>query len=322
MKCLLLLLLAGALHAAGPVRCAFDAKVVDWNYRCVTNNIYSFTYGNNGYYSSTRNQTHSLIASSVWMGAVRSAGLYPGNILRANLMCGASYNGTNGAGDCVLSACTNLIGSPQVPLINDTGGGMDLAVGVQYRWKYQETGTGGGLGCVSTNSYVVLNTGIMPTNVSAWKNDVHACIYMTIGGVENSVLMGASDVASTNVFAIETSYTTVGQASLIWFYLGNPASVDTDGTGLYLGTRTSGAANGVTQYHNGVSTGSSSSVSGDPAYLPFTIYVLGYNYAGTPLYSTARLCGGYALGRGLTATQNTNYYNAWQKFETLLGRQK
>ena len=94
--------LSVSLHAAGPVRIGFDAKVVEWNERCMTNNPNKFIFG------QALNSTISLLASSIWMGGIRNAGLYPGNILRANLIFGGSYGGSNGCGDCLTVGCYNI----------------------------------------------------------------------------------------------------------------------------------------------------------------------------------------------------------------------
>src|SRR6267154_2440145 len=113
-----------SLQAAGPVRVAFDATVASWNYRCATNSA-----ANNSVATNTPfvpNSTQALIASSVLMGGLRSAGLYPGTtIQRLNGMCGTSYGGVNGAGSCTNAGCIN-IASPGIPLIADIGSGMDV----------------------------------------------------------------------------------------------------------------------------------------------------------------------------------------------------
>lgn len=313
-----LLFLAVSLHAAGPVRVAFDAQVVTWNNRCIATNYYMVQVSPPLTSNRTLNTTQALIASSVWMGGVRAIGLYPGNILRANLFCGGSYGGTNGAGDDPYPD----FAAPTVPLINDAGSPNDSAGANRNYWKYQETGTSGGLGCVSISNPVFFDTGVMPTNVASWQNDVHVCIYMTSGGAELSVPMGASDVTAANTMQLSPGYTGFGHYVTLWNLVGYPAVADTVCTGFYVGTRVSSATTGLKIYRNGVLTATSTSVGGDPASLARTIWVFGINNVGSLSYQTAHLMGGYALGRGLTAAQVTAYYNAWQQFETLLGRQK
>jgi hypothetical protein len=196
---------------------------------------------------------------------------------------------------------------------------------LQGYWRYAETGPTGGLGSVSTNHYVGLDTGLKPSAVSAWQNDAHACAYMVSGKVEPGVIMGAiQDGTFVQFFQIAASYTGVGQSSVFWTPTGYPTSADTNGTGFYLASRTSGGATGVTQYHSGVATGSSSSVGGDPASITRNIYILGTNVGDTTVINmSTNSNGGYAIGRGITASVATNaYYQAWQQYETLLGRQK
>ncbi len=314
MKSLILsLLLSISLHAAGPVRCAFDAQVVDWNKRCLTNHA-------SGQPNLAPNLTRSLIASSVFMGVIRGAGLYPGNILRANLFCGSSWGGTNGAGDCVSTPTVECyeIGSPQLPLIVDAGSSRDTISAVMGFWKYQETGTGGGLGPVSISNPAFMDTGLLPSSVSSWINDIHAAVYM-MGGTSAFFPFGVTD--NSNYLELTTAYTGLGQISRFGSVTGYPLAADTNGAGFYLGTRTSSASTGINQYKNGVSTGTSTSVGGSLS-IAFSIYVFALNQAGSGLAPTPGLMGGYIIGRGLNGTQQLAEYNAMQQAQTLLQRQK
>jgi hypothetical protein len=312
MRWLLLLLLVATAHAR-PGRCAVDAQVVNWNYRCTTNN------------PTALNSTFSLLSQSQWMGAVRAAGLYPGNIYRANLHAGRSFGGTNGCGDSI--TLTN-IGSPQVPLIADLGGAVDLAFGSQDKWKYSETGSSGGLGPNGTN-HVTLNTSLAPDAIIAaigagWPNSAHLAYYC-MGAVDSSVLLGVLDNAGANRILIAASSVAVGQETHMWIdSAGKPTHADTNGAGLYIGTRTAATGGGVQQYKNNTATGVSTSVGGTPVNLTSPIHIFGLNQMGVGviLWSPA-MSGGYVIGGGVTASTATNgYYNAWQQYETLLSRQK
>lgn len=304
-----LLFLLLPLHAAGPVRVAFDSQAVDWQRRCqVTdgNIIGSYQF------------THTMIASSAWMGAVRAAGLYPGNILRANLFCGISYGGTNGAGD---SASSAIIGGPSVPIITNVGFSLDAVGGVQQKWLYRETGANGGIGPVLASAPVYFDTGAVPSTVSSWQDDAHIGVYMMGEGNTTHAPIGVTQGANT--IQLATSWTGIGQYSCIWGFVGYPTVADTSGTGFYLATRTSSAATGLTQYKNGLLTATATSASGTAASITTSIYVLcERDGSGLPNYYITNLCGGYTIGRGLTAAQQLAYYNAWQQFQTLLGRQK
>lgn len=309
----LFFLCASSLHAAGPVRCAFDSQVVDWQRRGQTS-------GANVSYAFT----HTMIVSSVFMGAIRSAGLYPGTVFRANLFCGISYGGTNGAGD---SASLFYIGGPQLPLIADVGAATDTCGAVQAHWKYTETGTNGGLGAVSISNPVWLTTGVIPNDVSSWINDCHLAVYMIGGGAEVAAPVGEFVSGSPSQFMqLTTSYTGLGQISVFGTASGYPVNADTTGTGFYVGTRTSSAAGGIQQYRNGVATGTSSSTAGSFATLTSSILVFAQynNTVGNPPASdfTAHLMGGYTMGRGLTSTQQLQLYNAMQQAQTILQRQK
>lgn len=317
---LLLFLLATRSWAAGPVRVAFDAKVVDWNVRCrdaVTNAIY---FG--GLPDIPPNGTLALIASSMWMGGVRSLGLYPGNIFRANLMCGTSYGGANGCGD---RTDRTSIASPQVALIADLGNPWDNCTGTginspQAYWKYSETGTNGGLGCLSTSHYTQLDTGIAPSAVSSWINDAHFCGYRIEGDNDGGVILGSTASSTFLVLSRDGSsqplfYNAAWTASVI-------SSTNSGSTGFFLGSRTSGT---LSINWNGSQLGSGA-VGGDPANLPSTITVFANHNTGVSPYvfSASKFqSGGYALGRAISNTNTAAaYYNVWQQYETLLGRQK
>jgi hypothetical protein len=300
-----LLFLLLPLHAAGPVRVAFDSKVVTWR-----------GLVENAFVPPNKCTTLTLIASSGWMGAVRAGGLYPGKILRANLACGPSFGGTNGAGD---STSSLYIGAPQNPIIIDAGGDYDVCNIAQAYWKYNETGANGGLGQVSTANPVYLKTGISANGVSSWTDDVHFSAYVMGEGANGAAAMGSFD-GGLNAFLLVPKEATLGQYTTIWGFVGYPTDVTSDGKGFFLGTRTSSAANGLAQYRGGVLTGTASAASGSPN--AFEIYVLCFNNNGSPASYLTNLCGGYTIGRGLTSAQQLSLYNATQQFETLLGRQK
>jgi hypothetical protein len=302
-----LFLFAWSLHAAGPVRCAFDAKVVNWNYRSFKIN-------------ALVNPTISLLASSVWMGGIRTIGYYPGNVVRANLFCGTSYGGTNGCGDSTAGGYYE-IGAPQVPLINDVGSERDESLSVPAYWNYRETGSSGGLGAVSSAHAVTLDTGITPsTDLSL--NDVHVAVYMMGSGAESGNVTPIGAVSGgANFCCLMVSAYAGANVTQIGTYVGQPAATDTNGAGFYIGTRVSNSADGVRQYHNDTATGVSTSVG---AALPsIHLLIFGQNNGGAIDSSTFHLSGGYAIGKTVTAAVATNgYYQTWQQFETLLGRQK
>jgi hypothetical protein len=309
----LLSLFVAASVCAHPVRIAYDSKVVDWNYRCSTNALAGWA----------GNSTIELMASSVWMGAVRAAGQYPTHIHRANLFTGGSYGGTNGCGN---STTVTNIGSPQVPLINDVGGPMDTTTAAQDKWKYASTGSTAGLGSVGTNN-TFLNTQTSPftiTGVNAsWPNDAHFGFYAMETGTDTGITMGAVDSVFGNCAFTGINNPGFGHTTAFWSTAGFPQNNITN-AGWYVATRTSSGAGGVQQYYKNLAGGASSSVAGTPVLITVPIVIFGCNQDLTGFVNPFhQLCGGYALGNGLTATQATNAYNnAWQSFETLLGRQK
>ncbi len=306
MKRLLLsLFLLVSLHAAGPVRCAFDTQVVNWNYRCLTNNVIL-----------RPNYTWTSIASSVFMGGVRSAGLYPGNLLRVNLFCGRSYgneNGTDGAGSCIDVGCYEL-GGPQMPLIVDAGGPRDTAndSGVDSRqgwWYYKEVGVDGGLRQLSTNQPVALNTTVIP-NTSLELTNVHLGFYVMAGVLEHSVPIGVYD--AVNFCEVANTFSSAQQISVFGAVVGYPATANTNGAGFFLGTRTSSAAGGIQQYRNGVTTGDSTSTGGALTIVTSIIVFAQRNNLNAAQAFTTHPMGGYTIGRGLTSAQQLAYYNTWQ----------
>lgn len=308
MRFFLFLLLVVSVHAH-PVRVAYDAKVVNWEYRCNTNNP-----------TTGPNYTITLLAQSQWMGEVRNAGFYPGLIIRANFNCGRSFGGTNGAGD---STTITNIGSPQVPLIPDEGAGLDTTAASQDKWIYAETGLGNGLRPNGTN-VATLNTQLSPATMVAnhptLASDFHAAVYASgVGGA--GVLLGAMNNLGDNML-IDSGGGGAGQSISAWTFVGAPSGTDTNTDGFYVGTRTSSSSDGSKCYRNTATNGVSTSVGASPVLVTAPVHIFGVNQtgAGIVIFTSGR-SGGYALGLGLTPAQITNQYNnAWQRAETMLGR--
>ncbi len=313
MKHLLLsLLLLAPLHAAGPVRCAFDAKVVDWNRRCQTNN---YAFSSPLFYT----YTISMLAQSCWMGDVRALGLYPGTVLRANLFVGHSYGGTYGCGNDTSSIAN--IGAPQIPLINDAGDAMDSSFAFQGKWFYQETGPGGGLGA-APGVTVGFNTGLVPNVSIPSANSTHMAWYGTQAAVgDASYIMGNANDGSGSLMLMSVAWPASGFASYLWVAGGAPIQANTNASGFFLGSRTSSAATGVSQYRNGVAAGTSTSVGGGLTTIPMFVFCFN-NVSFSAAAPTTNYSGGYSIGSGIATNLQLGYYNAWQRAETLLSRQK
>lgn len=312
MKRFLLGLIAvSSLHAAGPTRVAWDAKVADWDYRCSTN-IAAATADR-----SIANNTFSLIVSSLWMRDVRAAGLYPGKIYRRNLFCGRSYGGTLGAGDSNVSI---NIGSPQVPIINDVGGSMDVANTPQQSWFYKEQGSTGGLG-KGGGTDVWLDTGFNPSTAFAVDTNAHFSVYVETASTEASFMLGCavSPAGFPALGLVGPSYTGVG--TRLDFWNGNLATAiaDSNGNGFYLGNKVSG---GVTDLYKAASLFQSTSGQNATTRPNASMAIFGNRFGAGVSAPSAKLCGGYSFGLAMSATEEADLYNADQAAMTRFARQK
>lgn len=240
-------------------------------------------------------------AANTFMLAIKSAGLRS-KILRLNLFAG---------NDFVHGASANM-GAVQVPLIKDKGSALEGNGFATSTWSYAESGAGGGLQ-TSANSF--LDTGFIPSTDFADINDCGASVYVRDGFNENSVAIGCQVSGSQQMqilvaFGDASSHGLIGQND---FNAGDSA-----GKGLYIVSRT--ASNLVVLYKNGSSIATTANPQG--TFPTVSMYVFA-RHGGTPVvdFKSTKRFAGYAIHKGLSATDALNFYNAWQAFQTSLNRQ-
>jgi hypothetical protein len=224
------------------------------------------------------------MATTRWMLGIRQSGLR-GTIVRANLCVGATG----------LAAVITDGGNPSADTKNGTP-------------SYTEAN---GWSTTSDSNFIYNQ---LNPSVSLSVNSAHlACYLGGTAGAEAAFPMGLTAI-SGNDFYITTAYTGFGQLLNIWGGTGRPVVADTDGRGFYVGSRTSGATNGVAVYRNGARTGTSTSVTGSPpnqASVGVPVLVV---YNGTSIGHITKPCRGYQVGFGLTDRQVADFYVWWQLF--------
>lgn len=235
----------------------------------------------------------SVDAADTFMKAIKSAGVRS-KILRLNLFAGDNP------------------GAALIPLIKDAGAVADGNPGPS---NYSES-----RGFWVNNPSERITTAFNPS-VSLTDDSAHMGIYL--GGTPSAqaaIVMGVTQFGG-NDFYLTASYTALGQVANIWSGTGRPVAADTDGTGFYMGSRTSGLSTGVKIYRNGSLTGTSSSVGGNAANATGEgVHVMNCNQNGTPLTATNKDCRGYQIGTGLSDSEAAAVYSAWLAFNTALSR--
>ena len=93
---------------------------------------------------------------------------------------------------------------------------------------------------------------------------------------------------------------------------------NSDGQGFYVGTRQNSTSHVV--YKNGVSQGTSG-ITNSESLADLDFYLCCLNFNGSPSEYTDQECAFTSIGAGLDGTENTDFYNAVQDFQTTLGRQ-
>lgn len=133
--------------------------------------------------------------------------------------------------------------------------------------------------------------------------------------------IGATDAGSDSSAYVLISHgagTTYGQVNdtvaLQW------SVSDSNGTGLYIATRT--ATNFAAVYKNGAQLSSQTGNLSGTHNAPETIYVHCLNADGLAVNHTVRSLSHWTVGYALTATDNLNYYKAVQRHQLNLGRAK
>jgi hypothetical protein len=94
---------------------------------------------------------------------------------------------------------------------------------------------------------------------------------------------------------------------------------NTNGSGFYLGTRTSATVHKLIK--NDTVLGTDTSTSSGHSNTTFNMYIAARNNAGSAGEYSAKECAFSTIGDGLTDAEATNLYTIVQKYQTTLGRQ-
>ena len=236
---------------------------------------------------------NTYIAATRFMLQTRAAGLRRG-IVRANLMAGPSAT------------------TARTPIILDLGTATDSNTGSAP--TYSETN---GV-TFTTGGTEMFTTGVNPTNFAL--NSAHMAIYLGIATLDANVVMGAQTFGNKKFFSMATS--SPGEGLNIWTNAGFAGASNTNGSGYFMGSRTSGAATGVSMYRFGIVDATSTAVGSDPPDLSGSagVFVMGLNNSGSPILATAHAGRGYQLGNGFNAVQAASSFAIWQRFESTLNR--
>ena len=265
----------------------YDPEVLDWVSRVVTNG------------GSVSQGTKD--AANTFILAIRAAGIRS-LLTRVNLYAGTGLD------------------AARTPFIKDIGGSVDVLNNFVSGDYSESTGLTGD-GATKYN-----NPGV--TIGDFFNFDQNSISYGLYSRVASSA--AALDMGSLNGVAPFYTYLAVKNVGTTYFSMfdnGTQATVaDSVGTGFYLGVKSSNAAGGLKIFRNGSDTGASGSSTGPGAASSVLVYVHAANNSSTDgsgggFAFSSMVCGGYHFGHKFDATQQLAYYNAWQAFQTALGRQ-
>ncbi len=261
---------------------ALDPEVYSWMGRVRTNG---------GNYTSL-----SVVANDTFLKMSKSAGARP-MLSRVN-----TYTGLD------LLACLT-------PLINTVGSTAETNTGFVSGDYSESTGLNGG----GTKN---IDTGAAPTAFMPSANDGHLAVYNRTNLIDTKVVIGSFN----------------GGTQCDWMVVGNTGNLtscsvhdagggalnytgDTDPRGFYMIARV--ASNDCQLYKNGASVVSYAGALVGTRATP-NIMVHCYNDVGLgSQLKTTKILAGYSLGSGVgfTAAVCAGYYAAWQRLQTILGRQ-
>lgn len=250
--------------------------------------------GNGGNYTGV-----SVVANDAFLKRVRSAGLRS-KVYRVN-----TYTGLD------LLAC-------EVPLLPDSGGALDQQTGFVAADYTEATGLTGNL--LNKQN----NCGFNPSTSLASTDDSGFGFYVRTNVQEAGVSMGCAQPGggggSFYMYCRYGSGNPDGTVGVIGPD-GGAATLasDTTALGLYHLSRTSSTS--LTLYKNGSSVATNATPSTSP--MPngvVTTHAYNYTTIGVLQYS-AKTLAGYFIVKGMDATQAAAWYQAWQRLQTILGRQ-
>jgi hypothetical protein len=259
----------------------YDSEVLSW-----INNV-----GING--GSVSQSTKDAV--NTFMVSIKAAGLRS-KIARLNL-----YAGTG------LGACKS-------PLIYDAGDNATDTFQNFVSGDYSES-----TGLTGDGSTKYVNSRVTSANMYALDSTNHSTsygAYVRTASDHDSLTMGVYNLSVYDYLAVSR----VGHSYFCMSDFTKFIDVtESNGTGFYLGEYNSTTDGKL--YRNGSQIGTSTNLGsrGNSAHY---IYVHAMNnFNSSALYFTTRTLAGYMMGTGFNATEQSDLRNAWQTFQTALGRQ-
>ncbi len=290
MKAALVILLI-AFNAQAAMRPGFSTEVNRWSYAATTN--------------AGSISARTLADATVLIRDIYSLGI------RAKI-----YRNNQFAGDAFTASSSTVMGAVQAPIINDYGLAVEDSTAANSTWTYVERGSSGGLSS-SAGSY--LSTGLVPSTVYASATNGHILLYVRTAA-NQAGFCGCQKTGVNSTFALTVGPYVDGNTYAEPFITATSyiAYSDSNGTGMYLASRTSATLN--TLYKNGTSVGTNTTDDGPTLPdLSFTMFGLHDTIPVIGQFST-KVVGCYSIGIGLTAAEAAGYTTACQKFQTSLGR--
>lgn len=266
---------------------AYDPETLDWVARVITNGG-TVSQG-------TKDAVNNFVS------AINTAGLRS-RLWRVNLFAGDQYE------------------AAQVPLFKDHGGTIDTGVkgagaspATSSDWVYAEN-----VGLRSNGgSQAFFLTGLSTLTFNTDINSAHFGVYVQTSSNEQS-LSGIQD-PSAGFISFYISHGSYNDTNVYFTHAVtvNTQYSDTGANGFIFGTRT--ASNVSTLYRNGVSKATNGTVAANFVSAS-NVPIFAFTSLTTSSFS-AKTLGGYTIGLKMDATEQLAYYNAWQAFQTALGRQ-
>jgi hypothetical protein len=288
----LLFLLPFSLVGAGNQFAVYDWETQDWAKTRVP--VFSSSVRSNEYVATAKFMLKlkqvQLVGDAYTIGRkIKNCGVYLGadlNALRAPLVAPVTYAPTN--------AITNFVAG-----------------------DYTATGLTGN----TTTKYLASNRSL---SQDASIDSVHMAVYVQTASSESSYCMGTGhnfNPVSPNTF----SYLAVSYANVSYAHVGDGVNgvttvADTNGVGLYVCTRTSALAGGVSLYKNGASIATTANAPGGTALPTEPMLIHAWHINDAAAGWTSRTLSFYSWGTGLTATDDLNLYRFVQRLQTVMGR--
>ncbi len=198
------------------------------------------------------------------------------------------------------------------PLVNTKGAASDADAGNPFvAGSYSES-----TGLTGNGTDQSLSTGLVMTSLPD-VNSGSMCAYIRTNSQESKLTMGvgAGGADIGYLYIRDTGDLMKG----VWFLELGASTTGTDSRGLFQISRT--ASNAIALYRNGASIATGAGGAGSfTASFPLLVHAW-YNISLGPRDFTARTLAGYGVTSGHTATQALAYYAAWQRLQTILGRQ-